>query len=191
MTGIIYRAFDTSNGMSYIGQTRNGLLSRMQQHLRPSAKIKNRKFVNALHKCPSSFVWSILIECHINDLDSAEAYWISFLECILDGYNLAPVRKTAVWSPELSFIHSRKYLGRDPFTPEARRLSHLAKIGKIATKATIKKMSVSQSARRLKEKLEILRWEDDGGSPQPPFWSIIIKKKSTRGPGRPKREGVK
>ncbi len=85
--GIIYRAFNTLNGKSYIGQTINSLAVRRKQH---EAR-KRSLLAKAIKKySKSSFEWSIVTFCSSrNELDDAEKYWIKFFDTISpNGYNL-------------------------------------------------------------------------------------------------------
>lgn len=85
--GIVYRAFDSTNGKSYVGQTCGDLEKRIDSHLRSGSTC--RKFKHALRKRPEKFSWSILTEClNQDDLNAAEKYWCDFFDCINDGYNL-------------------------------------------------------------------------------------------------------
>ena len=85
--GIIYCAFDTSNGMSYIGQTTQDFELRKRQHFRKDSY--SRKFKNALRKRKDSFVWSILTTCYsLEEINSAEVHWMKFFDSISNGYNL-------------------------------------------------------------------------------------------------------
>lgn len=85
---IIYRAFDTSNGKSYVGQTVLPLWKRRAQHHKKSSC---RKFFAALRVRSDAFVWSVLTSCSSHhDMNHAEEYWIEFFDSISNGYNLVP-----------------------------------------------------------------------------------------------------
>lgn len=92
--GIVYCAFDVSNGKFYIGQTVSGFEIRKLQHLKLSrdfrAERKRRLFHNTLRKREDCFAWSVLTTVSNQvDLDLAERYWIKFFESFGDGgYNL-------------------------------------------------------------------------------------------------------
>ena len=114
------------------------------------------------------------------ELNAAEAYWVKFFDCINDGYNLREGggahgkmsfesrMKMSIsrignqngkgWHPTREQIEKQKSTrkrnlnGCDPFTLEARRLAGIARIGSKHSDATKLKMSVSQKARRARER---------------------------------------
>jgi hypothetical protein len=87
MEGVVYHAFDTTNGKAYVGQTWTGLDNRMKEHL---GNKTNHPFANALRSRPETFVWTVLTKVSSqNELDSAELYWGEFFSCMVpSGYNL-------------------------------------------------------------------------------------------------------
>ena len=83
---LIYKATDTTNGKVYVGQTKNTLTERKNQHLQAS---NSDYFHNALRKRPDAFLWEI-IEDGIPDketLNERERYWIEYYHSYEDGYN--------------------------------------------------------------------------------------------------------
>lgn len=96
MKGIIYKATNLFNGMSYIGQTTASLSRRMSQHLRDAVSDTVNHFHLALMQYgKDAFEWSILDEFEgskesvIHALNVAEEYHILKNRTILDecGYN--------------------------------------------------------------------------------------------------------
>jgi hypothetical protein len=110
MNGLVYRAFDITNGEPYVGQV--GALGktfedRKSEHL--SSK-DNVPFHNALQKRPQAFVWSILTTGLRNqkELDDAEIYWGLYFNCLRKkdksgGYNLRLGQGRTIWSEEEKF----------------------------------------------------------------------------------------
>ena len=87
LTGIIYRAYNTVSGKSYLGQTIQPLSLRVRDHIR-LAKKYNHKFANALKCYPSeSWVWEIVEEVQIKKLDERERYYIEKFNSFEEGYN--------------------------------------------------------------------------------------------------------
>lgn len=100
MNGLIYHAFDTSNGKSYVGQTASTLEVRKKEHLGSKARLP---FANALRKRSDSFEWSVLTSniTTQKDLDAAEIYWGLHFGCLLpEGYNLRLGSGHVIWSEE-------------------------------------------------------------------------------------------
>jgi hypothetical protein len=88
-TGIIYRAYNKISNKSYIGQSKNDIKTRKQQHY-SKAREKNctYKFVNALRLYPEdSWVWEVLIEVGIDKLNDYEKFFIQDLDTLNNGYN--------------------------------------------------------------------------------------------------------
>lgn len=87
LTGIIYRAYNTVSGKSYVGQTIQPLSLRVRDHIR-LAKKYNHKFANALKHYPSeSWVWEIVDEVEISKLNEYERYYIEKFNSFEEGYN--------------------------------------------------------------------------------------------------------
>ena len=82
--GIIYRAFDKTNGKSYVGQTVQTLEQRRNAHHSPKSGC--HKFRSALLKRTDAFEWSILCECENEiELNSAEEKWVRELDAVVNG----------------------------------------------------------------------------------------------------------
>lgn len=98
MNGLVYHAFDTTNGKAYVGQTASSLEERRKEHL--SCRDR-RPFLNALRKRSHAFVWTVLTSglTSQEDLDKAEIYWGTFFECLVPrGYNLRLGSGHVMWS---------------------------------------------------------------------------------------------
>ena len=141
--GIVYRALDTSNGKSYIGQTVQTLDARRKAHF--YVRSGCHKFRNALLARPEAFTWSIIQECTDQvELDAAEAAWIKELDTVLDGYNLK-------WgggahgklSDEVKQVITEKRRGRK-HSPEAKQKMREARKRLWADPAFKEKMSRKQ-----------------------------------------------
>jgi len=82
MTGIIYRATNTFNGMVYIGQTMAGLPKRKSQHYRDAKADADNAFHLALYQYHNAFEWEVVDsfsgtkEQVIHALNVAEEYHI-------------------------------------------------------------------------------------------------------------------
>lgn len=87
----IYCAHCICNGKKYIGQTRQELKERVQQHKNSCFrnKYKNVKFYSALKKYGwNNFIWGIIEEGNINIWNIKEIYWIEVYDTHRNGYNL-------------------------------------------------------------------------------------------------------
>jgi group I intron endonuclease len=61
---IIYEAYNTKNGKSYIGLTTTSLEKRKSQHVRSAKTNSNMHFHKAIRKHgPESFEWSVVVVC--------------------------------------------------------------------------------------------------------------------------------
>lgn len=88
--GIIYCAHCLSTGKKYIGQTKRNLKERIRQHKKDRNRL-NYLFYRAINKYGfESFVWGIIEECNLNQLNDREIYWISKLQSNNPsyGYNM-------------------------------------------------------------------------------------------------------
>jgi group I intron endonuclease len=126
VNGIVYHAFDTSNGKAYVGQAGSTLEKRKAGHLRFT---KNLPFTNALRKRPEAFVWTVLTSGLTTqaELDEAEIYWGTFFDCLVpNGYNLKLGSGHVIWSDEEKARQSIRLTGKKQ-TPEtiAKRVATL------------------------------------------------------------------
>lgn len=87
LRGFIYRAFNKETEKSYIGQSQTTLANRIKGHYHAAKKGKY-KFANALRFYPkSSWIWSILAEVDLVNLDEAEIFFIQDFDTFKHGYN--------------------------------------------------------------------------------------------------------
>lgn len=90
--GKIYCAHCTPTGKKYIGQTKRKLLcDRISGHFTDAKKKNtNGKFQKALQKYGrDGFVWGIIEECDLLELNAKEIYWIAKYKTVENGYNLS------------------------------------------------------------------------------------------------------
>ena len=86
MKGIIYKITNKVNNKSYIGQTRQSIQFRWNQHINKKDKTY---FHNAIHKYgKDNFEISVLEECDVKDLDAKEIFYIAKYDTFKNGYNL-------------------------------------------------------------------------------------------------------
>ncbi len=89
----IYQIRNIKNGKRYIGQTKK-LSHRLSCH---DYDLRHRKHKSKLlqadyNEDPDSIVYEILCECHDEELDELEKYFIKKYNTIADGYNKYDVR---------------------------------------------------------------------------------------------------
>ena len=83
----IYRITNKINGKSYIGQSIH-IERRWEEHCKPSSSSLISKAIHKYGKI--NFLFEILEECQIEDLDLLEQYWIKKENTISPfGYNIA------------------------------------------------------------------------------------------------------
>lgn len=86
MKGIIYKITNTVNNKSYIGQTRQSIQFRWNQH---TSKKDNTYFHNAIQKYgKDNFTIEILEECDVSELNEKEIFYIAKYDTFKNGYNL-------------------------------------------------------------------------------------------------------
>lgn len=86
MKGIIYKITNKVNNKSYIGQTRQSIQFRWNQH---TSKRDNTYFHNAIQKYgKDNFEIEILEECDVEVLNEREIFYIAKYDTFKNGYNL-------------------------------------------------------------------------------------------------------
>lgn len=90
-TCCIYKYTNKINGKSYIGQTVNIYLRRMQ-HENPTGQDKTHQYNSEFHKDIrkygiENFVFEILEECQQQELNNKEIYYINKYHSNINGYN--------------------------------------------------------------------------------------------------------
>lgn len=86
MKGLIYKITNKVNNKSYIGQTRQGIQFRWNQH---TSKKDNTYFHNAIQKYgKDNFEIEILEECDVEVLNEREIFYIAKFDTFKNGYNL-------------------------------------------------------------------------------------------------------
>ncbi len=113
---IIYRAFNTKNLKSYIGQTTTTLSNRISGHYTPSELNQNIYFHNALRKYPRE-IWrwtEIYWTDNLDELNLAEDYFIRLFDSMNrdKGYNLTSGGRNYVRSPESIEKHRQIMIGK-------------------------------------------------------------------------------
>lgn len=90
MKGFIYKITNQVNGKVYIGQTRQSVESRWNQHKCKARKRSdgNNHFHNAILKYgEDKFTVEVLEECEFSELDSREIFYIAQYDSFKNGYN--------------------------------------------------------------------------------------------------------
>lgn len=88
MTCGIYKIENKINGKIYIGQSIE-IERRWQKHLSASDDFIVHQAIRKYGK--ENFIFSIVEECELIDLDEKENYWINFYQSIVpNGYNMVP-----------------------------------------------------------------------------------------------------
>jgi group I intron endonuclease len=86
--GLIYRVFEDSTGMSYVGQTKNSLSRRLQSLLNPNNPGPLMDRMNEVGH--DKFTVEVLEDdIEVSDLDSRECFWIDHFNSMSpNGFNL-------------------------------------------------------------------------------------------------------
>ena len=88
MTCGIYKIENKINGKIYIGQSIE-IERRWQKHLSASDDFIVHQAIRKYGK--ENFIFSIVEECELIDLNEKENYWINFYQSIVpNGYNMIP-----------------------------------------------------------------------------------------------------
>lgn len=87
----IYKIENKVNGKIYIGQSRN-IKRRIQKHKTTAFNKNNKSYNNHLYRAIraygiENFIFCIIDECEISELDKRETYWINAYNSIETGYN--------------------------------------------------------------------------------------------------------
>ena len=149
--GIIYKATNSINGKSYIGQTIRPLCARKAEHKHRSRLLAYRFFQGAIKKYGFEvFDWQTLAHASsFDELKSLEMHYIKLYDTFgKNGYNMNE--------------------GGDVVSRESIERMRQTKLGKLASEETKNKMSQSHVERfkdpneRMKKSLEgLLRWSKD------------------------------
>lgn len=82
----IYCITNTVNGKVYVGQSRN-IQKRWNEHNRAKSDVAIHNSIRKYGK--ESFIFSVLEECQVEELNEKEIYWVGKLNSIRpNGYNL-------------------------------------------------------------------------------------------------------
>lgn len=108
---IIYKVTNKINGMVYIGQTRNSLEKRWNQHKSDAKKsFTCGKLKQAIidYGAASFTVEQIDIAASKEEADEKETYWISFYDSVRNGYNTGRGGKYSVKENEIVCLETGK-----------------------------------------------------------------------------------
>ena len=143
MKGLIYCVHCISTGKKYIGQTTQILEKRISRHFCDSEKT-DYHFHRAIKKYgKENFIFGVVEECNLEELNSKEIYWIGKYNTFVDGYNSDTGGLNGRLLAEDTKEKISNALKNRTFTPE-----HLEKIKKSLTGKTLSKETkdkISQS----------------------------------------------
>lgn len=83
----IYRFYNKTNKKSYVGLS-NNISRRKREHLIKPTSTSKIPFDDILQKNKENFVFEVLEECRIDQLEEREIYWIKYYNSYSDGYNM-------------------------------------------------------------------------------------------------------
>ena len=91
MASGIYKIENKTNGLVYIGQSKN-IEKRLADHKRISYSPKAPEYNNQIHTAIrkygiDNFIYSTIEECPINELNNREKYWVKYYDSYINGYN--------------------------------------------------------------------------------------------------------
>jgi group I intron endonuclease len=87
MKGLIYCVHCIPTGKKYIGQTIQALEKRIKRHFCDSEKT-DYHFHRAIKKYgKENFIFGVIEECNLEELNSREIYWIDTYNTFVNGYN--------------------------------------------------------------------------------------------------------
>lgn len=132
MKGLIYCVHCISTGKKYIGQTTQILEKRIKRHFCDSEKT-DYHFHRAIKKYgKENFIFGIVEECNLEELNSKEIYWIDVYDTFANGYNSDTGGLNGRLLSENTKEKIRNSLKNRTFTPE-----HIEKIKKSLTGKTL------------------------------------------------------
>lgn len=145
--GVVYAVFCTTSGKYYVGQTRQPVMRRWQQHQR-QARTGCVRLRRALAKYGvGAFTLSILTVCSSREeLDAAERYWIAVLRGVSDGYNIGTGGATSTPTVETARRISAA-VTRAWADAEKRSRMVQARLGHPVSKATKERLSCATRRR--------------------------------------------
>lgn len=157
---IIYKATNTINGKSYIGQTTN-LKKRKQKHKDCARKGIQTYFYNAIRKYGiNNFKWEVLCECiSRKEMNEKEKYYIKKYDSFWknNGYNLTEggydrqvTDKMRKKISDANKGEKHRLYGKHQ-TEETKHKISIAHKGKKLSKEHIKNMSIAFTGRKLSE----------------------------------------
>lgn len=91
--GTIYKITNLKTGLCYIGQTRQAPETRWKDHLRSVnyAYLQHLKIYAAMNSYGAeNFIFEILEQVPLAELDAREIYWIAYYNSFYNGYNMTP-----------------------------------------------------------------------------------------------------
>ena len=93
--GYIYKITNKINGKCYIGQTKNHVNKRFQEHKRVSKNKNSSIYDYPLYRAfrkygIENFSFEEIEKCNLDDLDERENYWINYFDSLCNGYNQIP-----------------------------------------------------------------------------------------------------
>jgi len=132
MKGLIYCVHCISTGKKYIGQTTQILEKRINRHFCDSEKT-DYHFHRAIRKYgEENFIFGVVEECNLEELNSKEMYWIDKYNTFGNGYNSDTGGLNGRLLSEDTKEKISNSLKNRTFTPE-----HLEKIKKSLTGKTL------------------------------------------------------
>lgn len=85
----IYRLINTLTDESYVGQSKN-IEERIISHFQKYKKSNEKVHQAMRYYGAENFIYQVLAECSIDELNEKEAQYISAVESVEEGYNIRP-----------------------------------------------------------------------------------------------------